>query len=36
MGNEAFDLTEVHRKSLVMLKEIDRICRKYKLKYILD
>ncbi|MBO5573447.1 MAG: LicD family protein [Clostridium sp.] len=36
MGNTSYDLTEVHRANLIMLKEIDRICRKYNLKYILD
>ena len=31
-----FDLTRVHEANLKMLKEIDRICRKYKIKYALD
>lgn len=31
-----YDLTETHEVSLKMLKEIDRICRKYKIKYMLD
>lgn len=31
-----FDLTKVHETNLKMLKEIDRICRKYKIKYALD
>lgn len=30
------DLTRVHQANLAVLKEIDRICRKYKLKYVLD
>ena len=36
-GNmEGYDLTEVHQANLAILKEIDRICRKYKIKYLLD
>lgn len=31
-----YDLTKVHQANLEMLKEIDRICRKYKLRYCLD
>ncbi|MDO5415863.1 MAG: LicD family protein [Lachnospiraceae bacterium] len=31
-----YDLTKVHQANLSILKEIDRICRKYKLKYVLD
>ncbi|MEY8354750.1 LicD family protein [Lachnospiraceae bacterium 54-53] len=31
-----YDLTEVHQANLAILKEIDRICRKYKIKYLLD
>ena len=31
-----YDLTQVHRVNLNILKEIDRICRKYKIKYMLD
>lgn len=31
-----YDLTEVHQANLEILKEIDRICRKYKIKYLLD
>lgn len=31
-----YDLTQVHRANLDILKEIDRICRKYKIKYMLD
>lgn len=31
-----FDLTEVHQANLAILKEIDRICRKYRIKYLLD
>lgn len=33
---QAFDLTKVHQANLKMLKEIDRICRKYKIAYMLD
>lgn len=33
---KSFDLTKVHEANLKMLKEIDRICRKYKIKYALD
>ncbi len=33
---ESYDLTKVHEASLLILKEIDRICRKYKIKYVLD
>lgn len=33
---KTFDLTRVHETNLKMLKEIDRICRKYKIKYALD
>lgn len=31
-----YDLTKVHQANLKMLKEIDRICRKYKIKYMMD
>lgn len=31
-----YDLTKVHETQLKILKEVDRICRKYKLKYALD
>lgn len=31
-----YDLTKVHQTNLKILKEIDRICRKYKLQYMLD
>jgi lipopolysaccharide cholinephosphotransferase len=31
-----YDLTEVHQANLAILKEIDRICRKYKIQYLLD
>lgn len=36
--NEAktYDLSKVHEVNLKLLKEIDRICRKYKIKYALD
>ena len=30
------DLTRVHQVNLQMLKEIDRICRKHRLNYVLD
>ena len=30
---EHWDLTRVHEANLKLLKEIDRICRKYKIKY---
>ena len=33
---EQYDLTRVHQANLEILKEIDRICRKYKIKYLLD
>lgn len=33
---EKYDLTEVHQANLSVLKEIDRICRKYRIKYLLD
>ena len=33
---ETYDLTKVHEANLKILKEIDRICRKYKIKYLLD
>ena len=33
---EQYDLTKVHQANLDILKEIDRICRKYKIKYLLD
>ena len=36
MAQASFDLTRVHQANLSMLKEIDRICRKYKIKYALD
>lgn len=31
-----YDLTKAHKVNLEILKEIDRICRKYKIKYMLD
>ena len=34
-GEKSFDLTKVHEVNLKLLKEIDRICRKYKIKYAL-
>lgn len=33
---ENYDLTKVHEANLAILKEIDRICRKYRIKYVLD
>lgn len=33
---QTYDLTKVHEVNLAILKEIDRICRKYKIKYLLD
>lgn len=33
---EEYDLTQVHQANLTILKEIDRICRKYRIKYLLD
>ena len=35
-GEKSFDLTKVHEVNLKLLKEIDRICRKYNIKYPLD
>lgn len=34
--NTSYDLTKAHEVSLTLLKEIDRICRKYKIRYALD
>ena len=31
-----YDLSGVHAVNLKLLKEIDRICRKYKIKYALE
>lgn len=31
-----YDLSRVHETNLSILKEIDRICRKYKIKYMMD
>ena len=33
---ESYDMTKVHGANLKILKEIDRICRKYKIRYALD
>lgn len=33
---KTYDLSKVHGANLKLLKEIDRICRKYKIKYALD
>lgn len=32
----AYDMTQVHQANLKILKEIDRICRKYNIRYMLD
>lgn len=32
----SYDMTRVHQANLRILKEIDRICRNYKIKYMLD
>ena len=34
--SETYDLTAVHQANLKILKEIDRICRKYDIQYLLD
>lgn len=34
--SKEYDLTAVHQANLKMLKEIDRICRKYEIQYMLD
>ena len=36
MARQMDGLKKVHQANLAVLKEIDRICRKYKLKYLLD
>lgn len=38
MANDqkTYDLTKVHQANLKVLREIDRICRKYKIKYAMD
>lgn len=33
---KTYDLSRVHAVNLKLLKEVDRICRKYKIKYALD
>ena len=33
---KTYDLSKVHEANLKLLKEIDRICQKYKIKYALD
>lgn len=33
---KAYDLSKIHEANLKMLKEIDRICRKYKIRYAVD
>ena len=32
----SYDMGRVHGANLKILKEIDRICRKYNIKYMLD
>lgn len=34
--NVGYDMSRVHSANLKILKEIDRICRKYKIQYALD
>lgn len=34
--NASYDMSRVHEANLRILKEIDRICRKYNIKYMLD
>lgn len=34
--NVSYDMSRVHQANLRILKEIDRICRKYNIKYMLD
>lgn len=36
MNETNYDLTRVHEANMLILKEIDRICRKYKIHYALD
>ena len=36
MASEAYDMSRVHEANLKILKEIDRICRKYNIRYALD
>ena len=33
---KTYDLTKVHEANRKLLKEIDRICRKYKINYMMD
>ena len=33
---QTYDMTKVHEANLKILKELDRICRKYKIRYALD
>ena len=33
---ETYDMSRVHEANLTILKEIDRICRKYNIRYMLD
>ena len=32
----SYDMSRVHEANLKLLKEVDRICRKYKIRYALD
>ena len=36
MSSKTYDLSAVHGADLAILKEIDRICRKYKIQYLMD
>ena len=36
MSSKTYDLSAVHGADLAILKEIDRICRKYRIQYMLD
>lgn len=33
---KTYDMSRVHEANLTILKEIDRICRKYNIRYMLD
>ena len=36
MSSKTYDLSAVHGADLTILKEIDRICRKHKIQYLMD
>ena len=36
MSSKTYDLSAVHGADLAILKEIDRICRKHKIQYLMD